>query len=78
MKTPIGEALREAIREQRGNETFERALGRIVRRHHGTFSDYVSLIGLVRKRADRDKSSLVEAAKALASEPEAISGARRG
>lgn len=68
MRASAAEALREAVRDQRSGEPFEKALGRVIRRHEGTFADYVELIGRVRDRAKRDGSSLVDAAKALAAE----------
>lgn len=68
MKVAVAELLREAARDQHPNETYEKALGRIVRNHHGAFEDYVGLIERVRRRARRDKSSLAAAASALADE----------
>ncbi len=68
MKASAAEVLREAVRGQHPNDTFEKALGRAVRTHGGTFDDYVELIGRVRGRARRDKTTLPEAARALAAE----------
>jgi len=68
VKASAPDLLREAVREQHSNETFEKALGRIVRNHRGAFEDYVGLIESVRRRARRDKSSLASAASALADE----------
>jgi len=68
VKASAPDLLREAVREQHPNETFEKALGRIVRNHHGAFEDYVGLIARVRRRARGDKSSLAAAASALADE----------
>ena len=65
MKSSTAEILREALRERHSNESFEKSLGRAVRKHQGTFRDYVEVIGHVRERAGKDKSSLPEAAKAL-------------
>jgi len=68
VKAPPAQVLREAGRDQHANETFEKALGRAVRGHQGTFQDYEDLIGKVRARAKRDKTTLGDAAKALAAE----------
>ena len=68
MKASAAEVLAEAVRDTHPNETFEKALGRIVRKHKGTFRDYMDLITKVRARARKDDSSLADAAKALAAE----------
>ena len=68
MKAPASQVLREVARDLHPNETFEKALGRTVRKHQGTFQDYRELIDRVRVRARKDRSSLDEAAKALAVE----------
>ena len=60
------EVLRETLKDMHPNETFEKALGRIVRKHQGTYRDYRELIHQVRDRARKDRSSLDEAAQALA------------
>ena len=67
MRAPASQVLREAARDQHPNEPFEKALGRAVRNHGGTYQDYVELIARVRERAERDGKGLVVAAKALAS-----------
>ena len=68
MNAPPAQVLREASRDQHAHETFEKALGRAVREHRGTFAEYMDLIALVRTRAKKDKSTLGDAAKALAAE----------
>lgn len=68
MKAGSAEVLREAARDLHPNETFEKALGRIVRKHRGTFQDYMELVDRVRERAKQDGSSLTEAAKILAAD----------
>ncbi len=68
MKASIRDVLREAAKEQHPNETFEKALSRTVRKRQGTYQDYIDLIGQVRNRARRDRSSLLDAAKAMAQE----------
>jgi len=65
VKASVSDVLREAVRDQHSSESFEKALGRIVRKHRGTFEDYVDLIGRVRRRAEEDRQGLVSAAKAL-------------
>ena len=68
MRGPAAQVLREAVKDQHSNETFEKALGRIVRKHHGTFQDYMDLIAKVRGRAKKGDISLPDAAKVLAAE----------
>lgn len=68
MRAPPAQVLREAARDLHPNETFERALGRIVRKHQGTYEDYRGLIERVRDRAKQGDLSLEDAAKALAAE----------
>ena len=68
MRTSVPDVLREAVRDRHSNETFEKALSRVVRKHQGTFADYVDIVGRVRERAKRDSSSLTEAAKSLAAQ----------
>ena len=70
MKASAPDLLREAVRDQHPNETFEKALGRIVRNHQGTFQDYMDLVAKVRARAKREGSSQLEAAGILAAEDE--------
>ena len=60
------EVLRETLKDKHSNETFEKALGRLVRKNQGTYRDYRELIHQVRDRARKDRSSLDEAARALA------------
>ena len=70
MRPSAAEVFLDAIREQHSNETFEKALSRVVRRQGGTYADYIALVGRVRERAARDGRGLVSAAKALAGEDE--------
>lgn len=58
--------LREAVRDRHKNETFEKALGRVLRRHHKTYRDYMRVISDVRNRAASRKIDLEEAARELA------------
>lgn len=68
MKATVAEVLREAAKDQHSNETFEKALGRVIRKGEGTFEDYLGLIAQVRARAKKDKTTLGDAANALAAE----------
>ena len=68
MRSSTGKVLREAVKEQRSNETFERALSRMVKKHHGTYPEYIDLIGKVRERAEKGRVPLHKAAEAIASE----------
>ncbi len=67
VKASVEEVLREAVRDLHPNETFEKSLGRAIRKHGGTYEDYLDLIRRVRRRAEKDKGSLKDAAKALSS-----------
>jgi len=58
--------LLEAAGEMRRGERFEQVLGRVARRHGGTYADYVRLIGRVREVAGRKKLTLAQAARAVA------------
>lgn len=69
MKAPIGQVLREAVRDLHPNETFEKSLSRSVRAHGGTYEEYLDLIGKVRDRARKKRVPLKDAARALAAEP---------
>ncbi|MFQ6012719.1 MAG: hypothetical protein ACE5LS_03635 [Thermoplasmata archaeon] len=60
--------LREALEDLHKNETFERALGRILRRHGRGYEAYVDIMGAVRARAKREGIELLEAARREASE----------
>ncbi len=51
------------------NESFEQSLGRSVRRHGGTYQDYVDLMSRVREAAKERKLALREAARYLADQP---------
>jgi hypothetical protein len=59
--------LQEAIKGLHKNETFERALGRTLRRHGRSYEEYLHLIAEVRERAKMDKVDLLEAARRVAS-----------
>jgi hypothetical protein len=50
-------------------QSFEACLGDSVRRHGGTYPDYVDLIARVRETARRLKTSLREAARVMAHQP---------
>lgn len=62
------EILLEAIRDLHKNETFERALGRVLRRHGRDYKDYLELMGRVRERATKEDVDMLAAAKREASE----------
>jgi len=56
--------LREAL-SLRHEEPFERALGRVVRRHGGDYADYLAIIADVRELARARRMDLRGAARAL-------------
>jgi len=60
--------LREAL-ALRPNETFEKSLGRAIRRHGGDYADYLTMVTEVREYGRVKKLNLEEAARALSSQP---------
>ncbi len=68
MRATPARVLGEAARDQHANETFEKALGRVVKEHQGTYRDYIELIGKVRLRSKKERTTLGHAAKLLAAE----------
>ncbi len=58
--------LRQTLKEIRKRETFEKALGRIIRKNGGTYEDYIQIVSDVRERAHKKRIDLLEAAKQLA------------
>jgi len=57
--------LREALELQQRKETFERALGRAIRRHDVDFSVYVQMVAEVRDMALSNSVPLETAARRL-------------
>jgi hypothetical protein len=57
--------VREALKDRHPNESFERTLGRIVRRQGGTFSDYLRIADALRELARERKVGLEDAARAF-------------
>jgi hypothetical protein len=57
--------LREALEIQQRKETFERALGRAIRRHDVDFSVYVQMVAEVRDMALSNSVPLETAARRL-------------
>lgn len=68
IKKEVAAAIEATLRNRRKDETFERALGKSIRRKHLSFSDYVGAISEIRERARRDSISLEEAAGEIVSE----------
>lgn len=68
MNASAADLLREAVRDRHPNETFEKALGRIIRGQRGTFRAYMELVDQVRERARKDGTTLERAASAMAGE----------
>ena len=60
------EVLREALGDLHKGETLERTVGRIVRRHNGSYSDYVRIMDSVRDLANRERLTPMQAARKLA------------
>jgi hypothetical protein len=59
------EALAEAVRSRKAEETFENALGRVLRRADQDYACYVKVIGSVRQVADRKGVPMSKAAKLI-------------
>ena len=68
MKVSPARAIRDALAYP-SNESFEQALGRAMRRHGGTYQEYVDLITEIREIARSRKTSLREAARVRADQP---------
>jgi len=68
LDAPFPEVLREALARRKG-ESFERSLGRAIRRHGGDYADYVAIVSKVREAAEAHHVDLWEAAKILAGQP---------
>lgn len=58
--------LREAAGEMRRGEKFEEVLGRVLRRHEGTYEEYITLIAKVREASTEKGLTLPQAARQLA------------
>ncbi|MFQ5883686.1 MAG: hypothetical protein ACE5IO_01135 [Thermoplasmata archaeon] len=58
-------AILDAITDLHKNETFERALGRMVRNRRGSYEDYMDIIAEIRELATKKKIDLLEAAKRI-------------
>jgi len=67
MDPPQLAILREALEIQQRKETFERALGRAVRRHDLEFSVYVRMVSEIRDLAVSNRVPLETAARSLLS-----------
>ncbi len=68
VRKEIRSAIAAALASRRKDETFERGLGKVIRRRKLPFSDYVAAMGLVREMAYSEGISLDEAASRLVSE----------
>lgn len=68
IKKEVVSAISATLENRRKDETFERALGKAIRRKRLPFTDYVEVIGMIRERARKDRTSLEEAAADLMSE----------
>jgi len=65
--------IKDALRELHKNESFERALARVIRKNNGTYRDYIETISEIREYALKRKLDLKEAAKKLSSKPSSSS-----
>lgn len=68
IKKEIASAISASLEHRRKDETFERALGKAIRRKRLPFADYVEAIGIIRERASSNRISLEEAAADIVSE----------
>lgn len=58
-------AILDAIKDLHTNETFERALGRMVRNRRMSYENYMDIIAEIRELAKKKKIDLVEAARRI-------------
>lgn len=65
---PRDAVLREAL-SSRNRETFERALGRAVRKLGGEYADYLALVAELREYGQKNQLELRDAARALVAQP---------
>lgn len=70
MEPDLLEVLREALKTQRGKESFESALGRTVRNHGMDFAVYVRMISELRELVRSSSEDIEGVARALLSEGE--------
>ena len=63
---PAADLLAEAVKDLHKAETIERAVSRIVRRHGGTYPEYLEIIGEVRDLARKEKITPLQAARKIA------------
>ncbi len=68
LDAPVSRVLKDALDLPPG-KPFEQCVGQSVRRHGGTYEDYVELIGRVRETARTHKVSLRDAARLLRDQP---------
>lgn len=68
IKKEVASAISASLESRRKDETFERALGKAIRRRRLSFTDYVEAISLIRERARSSRVSLEEAAADILSE----------
>lgn len=60
------EVIRDALNDLHKNETFERAVGRMIRNRRRSYEDYLDVIATVRELATKKKIDLLQAAKRIA------------
>ncbi len=68
LKVSVSRVLKDALAYP-GTEPFEQSLGRSVRRHGGTYQDYVEVVSRLRETARERRESLRDAARRLADQP---------
>jgi hypothetical protein len=61
-------AIAEAVKSKHKEETFERALGRAIRKDKGDFERYIRVICAIRDYGQRNKVDIVTAAKMMSKE----------
>ncbi|MCJ2564444.1 MAG: hypothetical protein LN417_10230 [Candidatus Thermoplasmatota archaeon] len=59
--------IEDALKRRRKNETFERALGKAVRRSGGKYEDYIEIMSHIRDKREEKSLTLEEAARDVAS-----------
>ena len=59
------DVIEDALKNKHRDETFERALGRAIRKDSGDFKRYIRIISEVRDFAQKKRVNIVEAAQSM-------------
>ncbi len=59
------DVLRDALKNKHRDESFERALGRAVRKDRGDYKRYIDIMGEIREFARSKRVNVIEAARMI-------------